>query len=174
MRCAARAQRLRCTGERQANRTMGGATRQSAGSCAPTATAIARRNVLCSLGQLADHAWCVEARAHPSVLHSLSNPRVQSHYGWRRYPAWRIGNGKRDERHQPLRPAVRCHVERRSWRIAMARGVGAVQRGCLCPASTGGRALIRSTVIGTVPTVGGMLPLASGPGRRQFLQARAD
>lgn len=71
---------------------------------------------------------------------------------WRRHPACRIGNGKRDERHQPLRPAVRCHVERRSWRTAMARGVGAVQRGCLCPASTGGRALIRSTVISTVPT----------------------
>ncbi|MBB3858294.1 hypothetical protein FHY29_003744 [Xanthomonas arboricola] len=34
----------------------------------------------------------------------------------------------------------------------MARGVGAVQRGCLCPASTGRRALIRSTVVSTVPT----------------------
>ncbi|NJC02589.1 hypothetical protein GGR63_002536 [Xanthomonas sp. 3272] len=55
------------------------------------------------------------------------------------------------------------------WRAAL---VVSNANACV-QASTGGRALIRSTVISTVPTVGGMLPLASGPGRRQFLQARA-
>lgn len=82
--------------------------------------------------QSADHVWCVEALAHPRDLQALSKRCMQSHYGWRRYPAWRIGSGKWDERKQPLRPAVRCHAERRSWRTAMARGVGAVQRECLC------------------------------------------
>ncbi|MBB2758745.1 UNVERIFIED_ORG: hypothetical protein GGR68_002903 [Xanthomonas campestris] len=151
MRCAARAQRLRRTGERQANRTMDAETRQSAGSYAPTAAAIMCRNVSCALGQPADHAWCVEARAHPSSAFVVQPTRaIALRFGagiQRAGLAMESGTSDISRYDRQCDVTLSADPGELQWRAALVLSNANV---CV-QASTGGRALIRSTAVSASP-----------------------